>query len=103
MTIKYKLVAKRNPRGIEAPAKIYASSVTTRKIDIDELSKIARSSPVARADVFAVLIALIDEAVQLLANGNQISFGKLGRLTVNFKSDGAETEDESTQSLIRVC
>lgn len=102
MAIKYKLVQKRNPRDIEAPAKIYASSVTTRKIDLDELSKaIARSSTVARADVYAVLIAFIDEAVESLANGNQISFGKLGSLAVNLKSDGAETEDKFLQSSIK--
>lgn len=102
MPIKYKLVGKKNPRDLEAPEKIYASSVTTRKIDLDELSKdIARSSTVARADVYAVLVALIDEAVELLSNGNQISFGKLGTLAVNLKSDGAETEEKFTASLIK--
>ena len=60
--------------------------MTIGKIDLDELSKtIARSSTVARGDVFAVFIALIDEAVQSLANGNQISFGKLGSLTLDLK------------------
>ena len=58
MSIKYKLIEKKNPRDLEAAPKFYASAVTTRKIDLDELSKnIARSSTVARADVYAVLIA----------------------------------------------
>ncbi len=54
----------------------------------------------ARADVYAVLVALIDEAVESLANGNQISFGKLGSIAVNLKSEGSETEDRITTSLI---
>ena len=102
MSIKYKLIEKKNPRDLEATPKFYASSVTTRKIDLDELSKnIARSSTVARADVYAVLVALIDEAVESLANGNQLYLGKLGSMVLNLKSEGADTEDDFTTSMIK--
>ncbi|MBN2818049.1 MAG: DNA-binding protein [Bacteroidales bacterium] len=102
MSIKYKLIAKRNPRDLEAPAKFYASSIKTRKIDIDELSQaIARSSTVARADVYAVLVSLIDEAVVMLSNGNQLELGKLGSLGINLQSEGAETEELFSQAHIK--
>lgn len=102
MAIKYKLVSKKNPRDLEAPSKFYASSVTTRKIDIDQLSEnIARASTVARSDVYAVIVALIDEALHELANGSQISLGKLGSLYVNLRSNGADTEDDFTSALIK--
>lgn len=102
MTIKYKLVAKKNPRDLEAPAKFYASSITTRKIGIDELAQaIARSSTVARADVYAVLVSLIDEGVVMLSNGNQLGLGKLGTLGVNLHSEGAETEELFSSALIK--
>jgi len=102
MPIKYKLVAKKNPRDLEAPAKFYASSITTRKIGIDELAQaIARSSTVARADVYAVIVALIDEGVVMLSNGNQLELGKLGTLGVNLNSEGAETEELFSPALIK--
>ncbi len=102
MSIKYKLIEKKNPRDLEAAPKFYASAVTTRKIDLDELSKnIARSSTVARADVYAVLIALIDESIESLANGNQLYLGKLGSMVLNLKSEGAATEDEFLASMIK--
>ncbi len=49
VSFENKLDSKKNPRDIEAPGKIYASSVTTRKIVLDELSKtIARSSNIGK-------------------------------------------------------
>jgi predicted histone-like DNA-binding protein len=102
MAIKYKLVAKKNPRDLEAAPKFYASAVTTRKIDLDEFSKkIARSSTVARADVYAVLVAVIDEALDSLGNGNQLYLGKLGSMEVNLKSEGAATEEEFSPTMIK--
>jgi predicted histone-like DNA-binding protein len=102
MAIKYKLVSKKNPRDLEAPSKFYASSVTTRRIDIDQLSEnIARASTVARSDVYAVLIALIDEMLDELAQGSQVNLGKLGGFYVNLRSNGAETEDAFNSSLIK--
>ncbi|MFA9392701.1 MAG: HU family DNA-binding protein [Prolixibacteraceae bacterium] len=93
---------QKNPRDLGAAAKYYGSSITTRKIGIDELSQaIARSSTVARADVYAVLVALIDEALVMLSNGNQLELGKLGTLTVNLRSEGAETEDDFSTSQIK--
>jgi len=102
MAIKYKLVSKKNPRDLEAPSKFYASSVTTRKINIDQLSEnIARASTVARSDVYAVIVALIDESLHELASGSLINLGKLGSLYVNLRSNGADTEDDFTSALIK--
>jgi predicted histone-like DNA-binding protein len=102
MPIKFKALPKRNPRDLEAAPMFYATSIISRKVDLDELSKaIARSSTVARADVYAVLLALIEEISDNLSNGNQVILGKLGSLAVNLRSDGAETAEVCNSSGIK--
>lgn len=49
----------------------------------------------------SVIIALIDESVNQLANGAQVNLGKLGSFSVNLKSGGVETEDDFTPAQIK--
>ena len=87
MTVKYKVISKKNPRDIEAAPKFYVTSVVAEKIDLDSLAKsVARSSTVARADIYATLIALIEEISDNLSKGNMVYLGKLGSLAVSLKS-----------------
>lgn len=102
MAIKFKTVTKKNPRDLEAAPLFYASSLISRKVDLDELSAaIGHSSTVARADVYAVLLALIDEIISNLSNGNKVMLGKLGSLNVSVSSEGAETAEEFTSANIK--
>ena len=102
MSIKFKTIARKNPRDLEAAPLFYASSIISRKIDLDELSQaIAQSSTVARADIYAVLIALIEEITKNLSNGNLVQLGKLGSLSLNLRSEGSESEEDCTSAAIK--
>ena len=102
MSIQFKTLPKKNPRDLEAVPLYYAISVISRRVDLDALSKaVARSSTVARADVYAVLLALIEEIADELTNGNQVILGKLGSLAVSLRSEGVETPEDFTSANIK--
>jgi predicted histone-like DNA-binding protein len=102
MSIKFKSVTKKDPRDLEAAPLYYASSVVSNRIDIDGLSRaIARSSTVARADIYAVIVALIDEITENLTASNLVSLGKLGSFAVNVHSEGAPTSEELSSANIK--
>lgn len=101
MALKVKVVNKRNPRLPEDPPKFYASAKHERKIELDELAtSVSDRCSLRRSDVHGVLIALMDIIPDELSKGSILNLGKLGSFCVNVKSDGADTAEDHTSSMI---
>ena len=102
MSVKYKTIARKNLQKPADPVKFYAIASASGKTDIDKLSRlIANNSTVSRTDVYAVIMGLLENVIEELADGNTVSLGKLGSFSVNVKSDGVETADAVTAATIK--
>lgn len=102
MAVKYKTVARKNPQNPIAPAKHYAVAVNGGEVDLDKLTKlIGDGSTVREADIYAVLISLVNVAEQELADGKTIRLGKLGSLSLSLSSNGEDTAEQVTTNSIK--
>ena len=90
-----------NPTDPEALKKAYAKAQIGSNISLKTMSKrIASQTTVARADVMAVLTALVDNSFEVLREGNQVDLGELGKLRLQICSEGAATLKEFTSDYI---
>ena len=95
--VKLKKVLKKNPQEPEMAPKYYASAMHGAKFELDSLaSAVAERCSLRRADVYGVLVGLMDIIPNELVNGNIISLGQLGSFYISVKSEGAETEEGLT-------
>ncbi|MDR2651255.1 MAG: HU family DNA-binding protein [Prevotellaceae bacterium] len=102
MAIKYVLSEKGNPLRPEEPKKWYANAKSTGDISLKALGKeITQRSTVNHADTLAVLEALTQVLTERLAEGKIVRFGDFGAFQVNIGSEGAETAEKFTHSLIK--
>lgn len=101
MSIKFKVITRKNPRDLTAPEKYYPSSVTGNVLNLNELADlVGDGSTVRRNDVYAVLIGLVDVAKKQLELGNMVRLGDLGSFSINVSGTGKETEPEVTAATI---
>ena len=101
MTLKYKLVQKGNPAKPDVPKKFYAISIIENTIDVRTLAEeIARISTVSTADTAAVLECLLSIIPDHVINGELVRLGEIGSFSVNIKSEGAESEEKFTPSML---
>jgi predicted histone-like DNA-binding protein len=102
MAIKFKVIAKKNPRNPEAPIKYYAHTALDGEVGLEELCKeIEKSSTVSEADIMAVLYSLIAIVPEKLANSRIVRIGELGDLRPSIKSTGHENEKDVNASSIK--
>ncbi|MFA9390607.1 MAG: HU family DNA-binding protein [Prolixibacteraceae bacterium] len=100
--LKFKAVAKRNPRAPEEAAKFYASAIHTRKVGVKELAfEISERCTLRESDVQGVLIALMQILPKEICKGNIVSLGELGSFYVNISSEGAVTSEELTVTNVK--
>ncbi|APD07225.1 hypothetical protein UJ101_01714 [Flavobacteriaceae bacterium UJ101] len=91
MSIKFKVVQRKNPRDLEAPAKYYATSVPQEKLDLNDLADLmADGSTVRRNDIYAVLVGLVDSMKRQLRQGHMIKLNDLGSFAINVSAEGKE-------------
>lgn len=103
MAIQFKAVEKGQP-GVAGGGvkKFYASPVQDGEVTIETLTKgIERACTVNGADIRAVLYALVDQAVDALADGRIVRLGDLGSLRVTLSSQGEPTANQVTSSSIK--
>jgi predicted histone-like DNA-binding protein len=101
MSIKFKVITRKNPRDLAAPEKFYPSSVTGNILDLNELADlVGDGSTVRRNDVYAVLIGLVDVAKKQLELGNMVRLGDLGSFSINVSATGKDTAAEVTGATI---
>ncbi|MDR2286375.1 MAG: HU family DNA-binding protein [Prevotellaceae bacterium] len=102
MAIKYNLVQRSNLQKPDEPKKWYAQSKSDGDVSLKDLGKeITQRCTVNYADTLAVLEAL-NQVLTVNLEGNKIvRFGDFGSFQVSIGSEGAETEDKFTSSMIK--
>jgi predicted histone-like DNA-binding protein len=103
MSIKFKAIERTQP-GVTGGGekKFYASANVTGEKDLEGITKlIEKISTVSGADIRAVLYALVDVAIDELADGKIIRLGDLGSLRVSLSSAGVTEEKDVTASVIK--
>ena len=102
MALKIKSVQRKNPQDPSSPGLWYANAISSGKVGIDELAEgIVLASTMSRADIYGVIVALVDEVVTQLADGKIVEIGKLGTLRMTVSSEGVETEDKVSTSQVK--
>jgi predicted histone-like DNA-binding protein len=107
MAIKFKVIEKGQP-GVPGGGekKFYASANMSGEMTLNGLTKsIEKISTVSgadiRADIRAVLYAMVDVMQDALANGQIVRLGELGSLRVSISSEGKEGADEVNAAAIK--
>lgn len=103
MPIKFKVIERGQP-GVAGGGekKFYASAVTDGELTLAGLTKaIEKSCTVNGADVRAVLYALVDTAIDSLADGKIIRLGDLGSLRMSLSSEGKTKAEDVNANTIK--
>ncbi len=103
MSIKYTVIERGEP-GVSGGGKKkwYAQVKTDGEMTIDNLvDEIEKFSALSEADIRGVIIALENVIQKELANGRIIRLDKLGSFYPSLSSEGAETAEMFTSSLIK--
>jgi predicted histone-like DNA-binding protein len=103
MPIRIKSVKRAQP-GVAGGGeqKYYAAPVMDGEWDLYNMIKaIEKICMVSRADIRAVLNALVDVAIDGLGDGKIIRLGDLGSVRVTLGSDGVEKEEDVKATIIR--
>ena len=103
MSIKYNVVARKNPRDQEAPPKYYPSIQSTGRISVRQLAeRMAEISTLSTIDTMAALEAFLQVVPQELIKGNIVDLGDFGSFWLRTKSDGTEAESEVKKTQIAI-
>lgn len=103
MSIKFKVIEKGQP-GVAGGGikKHYASPVMDGELSLAGMTKaIEKICTVSGADIRAVLYALVDVAVDSLADGTIVRLGDLGSLRITISSEGKEKPEDVNASAIK--
>jgi predicted histone-like DNA-binding protein len=102
MAIHYVVAERGNPQRPEDPKKFYAQAKSDGDISLKELSKeISQRCTVNYADTLAVLEALNQVLTINLDRNKIVRFGDFGSFQIAIGSEGAETKEKFTPSMIR--
>jgi len=100
--VQVKSLQRVNPRDVEAQKKFYVQAVSAGKTDLKKLAYlISNQSTVRKADCYAVLEALLHNMMDELREGKIIELGEIGNFQITVNSEGVETEEEATTSLVK--
>lgn len=95
MAVNYSIVLKSNPAKPEDGKKAYACAQYTTKLSLKSLcQRISLQTTLTRADVYAVIVAAVDNVILALREGNLIEFGELGTFRLSLMSTGAASVKE---------
>jgi predicted histone-like DNA-binding protein len=102
MPIKINLVQRGNPQNRDEPKKWYAQVKSDGDVSLKELGKeISQRCTVNYVDVLAVLEALNQTLTQNLSGNKIVRFGDIGSFRIGAGSEGAETKEQFTSSMIK--
>ena len=100
--VKIKSIARPNPLDREADSKFYAQAVATGSTDLERLAYlVSNQSTVREADCYAVLLSLLHNVTDELAQGKIVKLDKLGSFQIGVSSKGVALEEELTASAIK--
>jgi predicted histone-like DNA-binding protein len=103
MAIKIKAIKRGQPGVVGGgEQKFYASPVSDGELTLAGLTKaIEKICTVSGADIRASLYAMVDVAVDSLADGTIVRLGDLGSLRISVSSEGKATEAEVNASSVK--
>ena len=103
MSIKYKILPRKNPQDLVAPEKFYATAVSNGETDMEALAEmIAYQSTLTDTDCYAVLRALERNIVQELSQGRIVRLGTLGNFQISLSAEGQNSPEEvSANNIIK--
>jgi predicted histone-like DNA-binding protein len=95
MAVKLKMVTKRNPRDVSAPAKYHGVAVSRGKTTQNDLAaRISGQSSMTEGDVLGVLKALELNIIELLESGRSVELGELGTFSIGASTQGIESKEK---------
>lgn len=96
MTVKFRVVPKKDPRDLQAPPKYYPTVTSTGRSDLRSIAKrIAQISTVSTVDTIAVLEAFLVVVPQELANGNIVGLGEFGTFRLTVLASGEDDPEKA--------
>lgn len=101
MSIKYKVLPRKNPQDLLAPEKFYAAAIADGETDLEKLSElISYQCTVTESDCYAVLMSLEHNIISELREGRIVKLGRLGNFQVGISSEGKVTANEVSSSAV---
>jgi predicted histone-like DNA-binding protein len=102
MSVQYVIIERGNPLNIAAPKKFYAMAKSAGVVSLKQLSKdISARSTVNSSDTLAVLDSLVQQLTKELEEGRIVRLGDFGSFQLSISSEGADTADKFSSSLIK--
>ncbi len=101
MSVKYKVLPRKNPQDLFAPEKFYAAAIADGETDLDKLAEqISYQCTVTESDCYAVLLSLERNIISELEQGRIVKLGRLGNFQIGVSSEGKDTAAEVTSGAI---
>ena len=101
MSVKYKVLPRKNPQDMTAPEKFYAAAIADGETDLDKLAEqISYQCTVTESDCYAVLLSLERNIISELEQGRIVKLGRLGNFQIGVSSEGKDTAAEVTSGAI---
>ena len=101
MSVKYKVLPRKNPQDMTAPEKFYAAAIADGEVDLDKLAEqISYQCTVTESDCYAVLLSLERNIISELEQGRIVKLGRLGNFQIGVSSEGKDTAAEVTSGAI---
>ena len=101
MSVKYKVLQRKNPQDLLAPEKFYAAAIADGETDLDKLAEqISYQCTVTESDCYAVLLSLERNIISELEQGRIVKLGRLGNFQIGVSSQGKDTAAEVTSGAI---
>ena len=102
MSIKFNVIAKKNPQRRDEPAKYYANIVGDGKTTLEDLAKYAAEmSTVSKADIVAVMESIFGKIASDVADGKIVYVGGYFTLQAGGSSVGEEKEKDVNSASIK--
>ena len=102
MSALFNVVPRKNPGDPTAAAKFYISLIRKRRVDLEEIiDRISQNSTLSRGEIKNVIESLEEELVIQLLKGNSVDLGKLGNYRLTVSSDGVDSEEEASITLVK--
>ena len=100
--VKVKSIERPNPQDRVADNKFYAQAIATGTSDLERLAYlVSNQSTVREADCYAVLLSLLHNVSDELAQGKIVKLDKLGSFQIGVSSEGVATETELSVNAIK--
>ncbi len=104
MSVKFNIVARKNPFKPDAPPQYYPSIISSDRVTTRDVAhQIAEISTVSSPDIMAAIEGLLSVLPRNLANGSIVDLGDFGSFWLRIKSQGTDnTTDVTAQNITNV-